>query len=211
MNDILASKAREFFPNMPTAPSTPPSASTSATVAALQAPPDAQTLQLPPQVAQYIQEIEERLAKIKSLYGGAPAVNTRASAAQPIQEILDENMYEGVFNGELMVSSDGQTFPVPPNYASKSKLVEGDMLKVTVQPDGTLVFKQIGPIERERKIGELIIKDDSTCCVTSNGYSYCVLRAAVTFHKGKQGDKVVVLVPKDSPSMWAAVEYIITD
>ena len=35
---------------------------------------------------------------------------------------------EGVFDGQNMVGSDGRQYIVPPNYASKSKLVEGDIL-----------------------------------------------------------------------------------
>lgn len=37
----------------------------------------------------------------------------------------DENyIVEGVFTGESMLGSDGNTYPVPQNYASKSLLVQ---------------------------------------------------------------------------------------
>ena len=39
---------------------------------------------------------------------------------------------EGVFNGKEMVGPDGKLHGMSPNYASKSKLVEGDILKLTV-------------------------------------------------------------------------------
>ena len=33
---------------------------------------------------------------------------------------------EGIFDGQIMIGPDGKNYPVPANYASKSKLVEGD-------------------------------------------------------------------------------------
>ncbi|MBU4432193.1 hypothetical protein KKD60_02860, partial [Patescibacteria group bacterium] len=35
---------------------------------------------------------------------------------------------EGVFDGENMIGPDGKQYSIPANYASKSKLVEGDIL-----------------------------------------------------------------------------------
>ncbi len=39
---------------------------------------------------------------------------------------------EGIFDGQNMVDSSGQTYPIPANYASKSKLVEGDGMKLSI-------------------------------------------------------------------------------
>ena len=39
---------------------------------------------------------------------------------------------EGVFDGENMIGPDGKQYSVPANYASKSKLVEGDILKMKI-------------------------------------------------------------------------------
>ena len=44
---------------------------------------------------------------------------------------------EGVFDGENMIGPDGKQYSVPANYASKSKLVEGDILKLTITATGT--------------------------------------------------------------------------
>ena len=40
----------------------------------------------------------------------------------------NERIIEGVFNGEKMIGGDGLEYNMPANYASKSKLVEGDIL-----------------------------------------------------------------------------------
>ncbi len=117
---------------------------------------------------------------------------------------------EGVFDGQNMVGSDGRQYIVPPNYASKSKLVEGDILKLTIQPNGSFVYKQIGPIERQRAVGTLT-RDEITndWKVLSNGKKFAVLPAAVSYHKGQVGDEAVILIPKAAPSKWAAVENMI--
>ena len=36
-----------------------------------------------------------------------------------------------------------------------------------------------------------------------------VLTASVTYFKGQNSDDVTILVPKDSPAKWAAVENVI--
>jgi hypothetical protein len=117
---------------------------------------------------------------------------------------------EGVFDGQNMVGSDGRQYIVPPNYASKSKLVEGDILKLTIQPNGTFLYKQIGPIERQRVVGELT-RDEITndWKVIALGKKYAVLAAAVSYYKGSVGDDAVILVPKAAPSKWAAMENVI--
>ncbi|MFH1111893.1 MAG: hypothetical protein V1712_02375 [Patescibacteria group bacterium] len=117
---------------------------------------------------------------------------------------------EGVFDGQNMVGPDGKLYSVPANYASKSKLVEGDLLKLTISPDGSFIYKQIGPVERERIVG-VLTKDEQTdeFKVLSRGQYFKILLASVTYFKGDLGDEIVILVPKSTPSTWAAVENVI--
>lgn len=121
----------------------------------------------------------------------------------------EDTVLEGVFDGQHMVGSDGRQYIVPPNYASKSKLVEGDILKLTIQPNGTFVYKQIGPIERQRVVGTLVRDEISNdWCVVALGKKYHMLTAAISYHKGDSGDEAVILIPKAAPSKWAALENI---
>ncbi len=129
-------------------------------------------------------------------------------ATEPPQTLGAFQVHEGVFNGEGMIGADGQNYTVPSNYASKSKLVEGDLLKVTILPTGELMYKQTGPVERDRKMGKLVKQDDGSFTVLTDSAEYRVLTAAVTYHRGAHGHSAVVLVPRDSFSTWAAVEYI---
>lgn len=122
----------------------------------------------------------------------------------------NQQIIEGVFNGQNMVGADGKVYTVPANYASKSKLVEGDILKLIIRSDGSFIYKQIGPVERQRLVGTLI-KDDHTgeYVVRVDGQSYKVIMAAITYYKGEPGDEVIILTPADGDSYYAAVENLI--
>ena len=135
------------------------------------------------------------------------SLTTDGDLMHPINE---GKIVEGVFDGQNMIGSDGKLYMVPPNYASKSKLVEGDIMKLTIQPNGSFLYKQIGPIERSRVMG-VLTRDEITndWKVVADGKKYAVLTASVTYFKGNNGDDVVVLIPKAAPSKWAAVENII--
>ena len=121
----------------------------------------------------------------------------------------DDNLgkiIEGVFDGQNMVGSDGKTYPVPANYASKSKLVQGDILKLTIADDGTFLYKQIGPIPRKQVVGQLKL-ENGHYFVDVNGKDFRVLLASVTYFKAKPGDKVRVNLPEDdSTDEWAEPE-----
>src|ERR1700712_4032937 len=91
---------------------------------------------------------------------------------------------EGVFDGQNMVGSDGKTYPVPANYASKSKLVQGDILKLTIADDGAFLYKQIGPIPRKQVVGTLIL-ESGHYFVEVGEKKYRVLLASVTYFKAK--------------------------
>lgn len=43
----------------------------------------------------------------------------------------------------------------------------------------------------------------------SDGKKWRLLTASVTYYKGEAGDEVVILVPKNGESKWAAVENIV--
>lgn len=117
---------------------------------------------------------------------------------------------DGVFDGENMVGEDGRKYLVPSNYASKSKLVEGDLLRLNIGDSGKFIFKQKGPIERRRVMGTLAQDElSSDWKVLCDGQAYRVLPAAVSFHHGGVGDDAVILVPKNAPSRWGALENVI--
>lgn len=119
------------------------------------------------------------------------------------------NVIEGTFDGQIMVGIDGKQYPVPANYASKSKLVEGDMLKLTITPDGSFLYKQIGPANRKSVIGIVSQDEKGNYFILSEGKPFKVLLASVTYFKAEPGDEVVIVIPRDIESTWAAIENVL--
>ncbi len=152
-----------------------------------------------------IEEAETSMAAAKelliSLVGEDPVV-TKTATAENIGKVI-----EGVFDGQNMVGGDGKTYPVPANYASKSKLVQGDILKLTIADDGKFLYKQIGPIPRRQVVGELEQREGHYF-VTVGDKEYRVLLASVTYFRAKAGDQVSVNLPEDESveTEWAALE-----
>lgn len=154
-----------------------------------------------------LQEAETNLAAAKellmSLLGEDNQVITNFNQNG---EDISGKVIEGIFDGQMMIGPDGKNYPVPANYASKSKLVEGDTLKLTISDDGSFIYKQIGPVERRQIIGTLITRDGSFF-VEANGREYRILLASVTYFKIRVGDQVTIIIPENNADAhWAAVE-----
>lgn len=124
-------------------------------------------------------------------------------------DATDGTIIEGTFDGQIMLGTDGKQYPVPANYASKSKLVEGDMLKLTITDSGTFLYKQIGPIERRHALGVVTQDEAGNYYVIAGGKPHRVLLASITYFKASPGDEVAVVLPRDIESNWAAIENII--
>lgn len=150
-----------------------------------------------------IQEAETNLAAAKELL--ISVVGEDSEMTTSVKEDNLGKIIEGVFDGQTMVGSDGKTYPVPANYASKSKLVQGDILKLTIADDGAFLYKQIGPIPRKQLVGVLEQKDGHYF-VKVGDTEYRVLLASVTYFKAKPGDQVSVNVPEEDGAEWAALE-----
>lgn len=154
-----------------------------------------------------IQEAETNLAAAKelliSILGDDGSIVTPRSS---MGDDISGKVIEGVFDGQKFAGPDGKEYPVPANYASKSKLVEGDILKLTIADDGSFIYKQIGPVERKQIIGTLV-QHDGTYYVEASGREYRILLASVTYFRIAEGDQVTIIVPAENPeATWAAVE-----
>ncbi len=175
-------------------------------------------------IRRLFEDLRDRIDQLERLMGQPAAIGEHASVDMDgiVRRVRSSTggeafappsayrVVDGVFDGEHMVGEDGKQYLVPPNYASKSKLVEGDMLRLTITDGGRFIFKQKGPNERQRMIG-MLVHDEQTdhWYVAANGNKYRVLTASVTYYHGEQGDDAVILVPRETPSSWAAVENII--
>lgn len=153
-----------------------------------------------------LQEAETSLAAAKELLNSIIGDDGNVVTPTSSREEVSGKVVEGVFDGQVMMGPDGKTYPVPANYASKSKLVEGDILKLTIADDGGFIYKQIGPVARKQIIGTLT-QHDGAYYVEASGREYRILLASVTYFRINIGDQVTIIVPEDAPdATWAAVE-----
>ncbi|HLM84299.1 MAG TPA: hypothetical protein VK254_03775 [Candidatus Bathyarchaeia archaeon] len=167
-----------------------------------------QELQKIAAIREMIANAERTIASARAMLAQIEGVPLK-KAAKMVSSDEDGEIVEGVFDGQVMIGTDGKQYPVPANYASKSKLVEGDMLKLTITPDGSFVYKQIGPIERKRVIGIVSQDDLGNHVVIGEGKAYRVLLASVTYFKAEPGDEVTIVIPRDSETVWAAIENLV--
>ncbi len=146
---------------------------------------------------------------LREIMGTRPAVFAVAEKAKVLTPSGIGKIIEGVFDGQNMMGPDGKKYPVPANYASKSKLVEGDILKLTISEDGSFIYKQIGPVERQKKIGLVSQTELGEYRVVADGKAYKVLLASLTYFKAQPGDEVTIVLPKEQEAEWAALENLI--
>ncbi|MEK7143119.1 MAG: hypothetical protein AAB785_02825 [Patescibacteria group bacterium] len=158
-----------------------------------------------------LKEIKEILDQAEEKINAAKRIlfeqvyQEQARGLETPENVGPNTIIEGVFDGEEMIDAAGKKFPVPQNYASKSKLVAGDKLKLTIAADGSFIFKQVGPVNRKRVIGKLIYTDDRWF-VLVNHKKYQVLQASVTYFHAHEGDEVTIILPKSGETEWATLE-----
>ncbi len=172
------------------------------------------------QLQKVIKKLSADLETLQVLVGQLTGDVTQTSSPHMMKamnltsiESPEGRIVEGVFDGTTMIGADGKKYSVPANYASKSKLVEGDILKLNIKPDGTFIYKQIGPVERSVIEGILtrVPETNEWQAVTPDGHIYKLITASVTYFRGEEGDKITVSIPKDGQSMHGAVENIMSE
>lgn len=162
-----------------------------------------------------IQALRDMVLQAEKTIQGAKAMllqlEGKKKTGRPRKDLGDlegQRIVEGTFDGQIMIGSDGKQYPVPANYASKSKLVEGDMLKLTITNNGTFLYKQIGPIERRHTLGIITQDEAGNYYVLASGKPYRVLLASITYFKASPGDEVAAVLPKSLDASWAAIENV---
>lgn len=120
----------------------------------------------------------------------------------------DLKIVEWVFTWEEMLGADWHKYPVPSNYSSKSKLVQWDKLKLTIDPSWKMIYKQIAPIERETKVW-LLVKENWKYQIIADWKTYNLLTAAVTHFKANVWDSLAIILPAWKQATFAAIEAVI--
>lgn len=166
--------------------------------------------------AEKIQSLREMIQSAERTIQGAKAMLLQLEGKKKVgrkrktvEDGEDGRVIEGTFDGQIMIGNDGKQYPVPANYASKSKLIEGDMLKLTITGEGSFIYKQIGPIERRRLLGIVNQDADGNYFIVADGKPFRVLLASITYFKVEPGDEVTLVTPRDMDSDWASIENVI--
>lgn len=166
--------------------------------------------------AEKIQALRDMISTAETTLQGAKSMllqlegKKKAGRRRKTEDADDnEKVIEGTFDGQIMLGTDGKQYPVPANYASKSKLVKGDMMKLSITSDGSFIYKQIGPVVRKMAIGTVNQDMDGNYFVVADGKAYRVLLASITYFKVEPGDEVTLVTPRDIDSEWGAIENLL--
>ena len=123
-----------------------------------------------------------------------------------------KTIVNGIFDGENMVSDDDHIYKISSNYASKSKLVVGDLLKLTIKGSGEFVYKQVKLVPRDTLRGTLNVDEDGKYLIRTKSGDYRVLTASVTYYKMSLYDEAVIVIPVEKPEgsrQWGAIDNIL--
>ena len=162
-----------------------------------------------------IQNIEENLNQLRqllnnnsnnTLFKNSLPQNSPQEQEEPQQ---GEKIIIGHFDGEKMIGSDGKPYSVPANYASKSKLIDGDELKLTIKSSGAFVYKQTKPAEKNIITGTLSKRPEGGYALITKNNKYRLIKASITYYNGIPGDQITAFIPKNKKTTWAAVDNII--
>ena len=119
-----------------------------------------------------------------------------------------DSFVEGYFDGESMIGDNGQIYPVPQNYASKTQLVVGDRMKWSLGTNNYgekhEMFKLIVPVARQKVIGKFMTDGvNFTVILDTQTTPVKVLKASATYAMKnlglKMGGLIAVYVPKNGP------------
>ncbi len=146
---------------------------------------------------------------IKNLRHSAKPLNSIGEGIYGLTQTSEEKQkaIQGIFDGKDMVTAS-DTYPVPANYASKSMLIPGDTLKLSIKADGEMMYKLIKSAPRKHLKGILHKKGVITMALWSDNENYMLNSAAVTFHKWKPGDNVSIIINAEEAYPYAALECV---
>ena len=168
-------------------------------------------------IARLLATIEQDLRTLRQLVltdqNGAEAQLPASYYSTAEDQAGEDQAIEGVFDGEKMVDYSGKGYQVSANYASKSKLVEGDPLKLYVTSDGKFYYKQLGPVPRKSMPATIRQEGNHYVVDAEDGNTYNVLTASVTYYISmynlRPGDKVMIMIPSEIPAHWAVIDNLL--
>ena len=164
-----------------------------------------------------LNKLENDVVKAKALVQKLFGENWSAYATVPAAVAASTTEEDGVqvvewkFDGTFMIGNDAKMYPVPMNYASKTKLIPGDMLKLRIMEDGKLIYKVIGPAPRKFLKAKLTKTEEGKfIALTEENKTFSLNQAAVSFFKGNVGNEITIILNAGEDSGFAAIEAVIS-
>ena len=166
-------------------------------------------------ILKLLDSIEQDVRTVKQLIFGTESVVSNAESGHFAAINQEENgtSIEGIFDGEKMIDYEGKGYQISPNYASKSKLVEGDPIKLYITNDGKFYYKQIGPIPRRTIPATLRSEGSHYILEGDDSKVYNVLTASVTYYMSmynvRPNDRVMIMIPAEGDAHWAVIDNLL--
>lgn len=129
---------------------------------------------------------------------------------QPLQEVDPATApgVEGVFDGVFLVPTDGEKIEVPAAYASKTRILYGDTIKM-YDDNGEKKFKVMVKQSR-KKLNAMATKRDGKWYALTGLGAYKISDSYAEFNKLGVNDQLTILVPEGNLLVpFAAVEEVI--
>lgn len=158
-------------------------------------------------------DVVKAKAVVQKMFGenGSAYEAVATSVASASIEEDGVQVVEGKFDGTFMIGNDGKMYPVPMNYASKTKLIPGDMLKLRIMEDGKLIYKVIGPAARKFLKAKLTKTEEGKfIALTEENKTFALNQAAVTFFKWNVGNEITIIINGGEEYAFAAIEAVIS-
>ncbi|PSO46058.1 MAG: hypothetical protein BRC22_00020 [Parcubacteria group bacterium QH_9_35_7] len=164
------------------------------------------TLTSKPQISNLTSKMDKIAIKLDRIISLLENPNSTNSKEQKQPQVIDE--LEGVFDGKHMIGSDTNKYEVPYDFANKQNLVEGDLLKLKINDDGSYNYEVLEAVERKRLVGIVKRKGDKNWIVQLESKQFRIRKDFIDNKNIVEGDKVVILVPKHGKSNWGAIENV---
>jgi hypothetical protein len=152
--------------------------------------------------------VQEKGIKLDQPSNYSSNVSLVGSSSKSYEENNALEVTEGYFDGENMIGDNGQIYPVPQNYASKTQLVIGDRMK-WILTSTREIFKLIQPAPRKRVTGTFSIEGDNyIVLVDGQTNPVKILKASATYAMKNLGlginSEVAIYIPQDATASWGA-------
>lgn len=97
------------------------------------------------EVQALLMDVQSKLSRVMEMLGGSiQPQRAQNRAYQASRNTSDEEAVDGVYDGRgSMVTDDGTRHRIPPAYATKAFLQEGDLMQFTIGDGGMKKFKKM--------------------------------------------------------------------